>query len=163
MYDSHHAAAVSRRSSRVGTFWGRFVPGLCGISLAVVVVLTWAIAVYGTPRRAWLYASGVRLVVEGAAIRFGDARVGEHLDAAFLVSNLSNHPVHVLGVNASCGCLAVEKLPVTVPALGTKEVRLTIHLDETPLGAVEQSMTFHTDEPSTPWFSVKVSGRVIGR
>ena len=161
MHDSHHTSADGHRGWK--RYWGQVAPGFCGVSLVVVLVLTWAIAVYGTPRRAWLYASGVRLMVEGAPIRFGDARAGEDRDAAFLVSNLSDDPVQVLGVKTSCGCIAVEKLPVTVPPRGTKEVRLTIHLEESFSGTVEQALTFHTDEPSTPRFLVKVSGRVIGR
>lgn len=130
--------------------------------MVVVVALTWAIAECGTLRGAYLYASGVRIVVEGASIRFPDGRAGEDRDAAFLVRNLSGNPVQILGVNTSCGCVSVEKLPVTVAPAGVKEIRLTIHLEESASGTVEQTLRFHTDEPTTPRFSVKVSGRVIG-
>jgi hypothetical protein len=131
--------------------------------VVIVGVLGWAIAQFGSVRDARLYASGVRIVAEGTPIEIPEGRAGETREAAFLVRNLSGNPVQIIGASKSCGCIEVEKLPLTVPRKGVKEVRLTINLEQAAEGAINQAIVFHTDDAATPRFAVTVSGRVLGQ
>jgi hypothetical protein len=129
----------------------------------VIAGLGWALAEFGSLRHAWLYASGIRLAINKTSVQVPDGKPGDERDAAFLVHNLSDRPVQIVGVHTSRVCVSTEKLPVTVPPTGAKELRLTLHLEDAATGTVEQVVTYHTDEPSVPRFEVRVSGRVIDR
>jgi len=130
--------------------------------LVVVIGLTWSIAAYGSLSHAWLYANGVRVFVKDPMARFPDGKPGDERQAEFLVHNLSANPIQILGVNVSCGCVSTDdKLPATVPPRGIKAVRLALHLEKTPSGVVDQTIIYHTDEPTAPDLVVKVSCRVI--
>lgn len=142
--------------------WKNLIPGFCGASLTLAVGLTWSIAQFGSVGHAWLYANGVRVLIDNPMINLPEGKLGDHRNAEFLVYNLSTSPIQILGVNTSCGCLSsTDELPTTVPPRGIKALRLTLHLEPTPSGKVEQSVIYHTDEPTAPDLAVKVSSRVI--
>ncbi len=144
-----------------GVVWERIVPGFCGISLVVVLVLSWSIGEFGSLRHAWLFASGLRLIIDDPEVRLADGKPGESRDAAFLAHNLSDHPIRIFGVTTSCSCVATDNLPATVPPKGIKELRLTLHLGQAASGTVNQTAVYHTDDPTAPSLGVKVSCRVV--
>ena len=126
--------------------------------LVILVGLFWSISEFGSLSHAWLYASGFRLIVDRPTVRLPDGKPGDERDAEFLVYNFSAHPVRILGVTTSCGCLSTDKLPVTISPRGIKELRLTLHLEKS--GIVEQTIIYHTDEPNSTNLAVTVSARV---
>ncbi len=141
--------------------WRRFAPGLCGVVVVVVLGLGWSLARFGSLGHAWLYANGVRLTVDNRTIQLPDGKPGEDRDADFVVRNLSGKPIQILGAQTSCGCVATAKLPVTVLPGQANTLRVTLHLEQTSTGVVEQMIIYHTDESTAPNLTVVVKGRVI--
>ena len=142
--------------------WGWFAPGFCGASLTLALCLVWSVAQFGSLSHAWLYANGVRVVVDHPQITLPAGRIGEHRDAEFLVRNLSATPIQILGVEVSCGCVtSTDTLPATIPPHGIKALRLSLHLEKTPSGKVEQTIVYHTDEPTAPDLAVTVACRIL--
>ena len=147
--------------SKPNLIWSKLAPGFCGVSLVCILGFTWAITEFGSLSQAWLYASGVRLLVKEPTVRLAEGKPGDDRQAEFVVYNLSSHPIQILGANISCGCVSADdKLPATVPARGIKALRLALHLEQTPSNMVDQTVTYHTDEPTAPNLAVKVSCRV---
>ena len=159
MIISPQPSAITFRTP--GLSLSRFVPGFCGVTLVIAASLCWSMAVYGSPRNAWLYANGVRIVVDKRTVQVADGRIGDVREGAFLVHNLSDRPVRILGAHVTCSCVSTDKTPMTVPAGGTKEVRLHLDIDKRANRTVEQTLTYHKDEPSTPRFAATISCRVI--
>ncbi|MDX2036552.1 MAG: hypothetical protein SFX72_07865 [Isosphaeraceae bacterium] len=61
---------------------------------------------------------------------------------------------------ASCSCLATDRLPISIPPAGSIELHISIHLETSTTGTVEQSVHYRTDLPAVPEFVAVVVGHV---
>lgn len=153
---SDPSATVVRRSS-----WRQAMPALCGIASVVVGFLAWSAINFDSPRDVVSYLKGVRLVIEPEAAWVGEGRQGEVRHAAFEVRNLSNAPVTIIGVSSSCTCVSTDKLPIRLPAGGSRPLRVELRLDGKPSERVTQRLAYKTDHAPRPNLTVEVIGRVI--
>lgn len=51
-------------STKRGQHLGGFLPAIVGVAVVAVGCLAWAILGFGSLRNAWLYANGVRVMIE---------------------------------------------------------------------------------------------------
>ncbi len=127
----------------------------------LAVGIGWSILEFGSLRQAWLYAGGVRLDVVPAVVQVADGRNGEMRKASFRVRNLSSRPLRILGADASCGCVSLDRLPLIIPPRLHRDLGVSVHLERGAPGPFEQTVTYNTDEPTQPRFVVQVVGRVV--
>jgi hypothetical protein len=154
--------AVPNAPTRLDRVWRRYLPGLGGIAVVSIGCVAWATISFGSVYHAWLYAAGVRVMVEPATVSFQEAKVGDVRHAVLLLRNLADKPVSVLGLTVSCTCVSTtDKLPVVIPYRGTRELHLTLDLAKVPAGQIDQTVVYHTDHRAAPSLTVRVSGRVI--
>jgi hypothetical protein len=121
--------------------------------------LLWAHLQFGSLRLARLYALGVPLLVEPNPVDPRPSEIPGTLVANVRVVNLTRVPIRVLGVSASCNCLATEGLPLAIPALDSRPLRVLIRTDASASESVEQTILYHTDAAAIPRFSVSITGR----
>jgi hypothetical protein len=105
--------------------WWQALPGLAGIAIVALGYVTWAIVNFGSLHHAWLYATGVRVAIEPSTVMVQEVRPAEKRNVVFLVRNLTDKPVHLLGAKTECTCFyPADKLSLAIPARGTKELHL---------------------------------------
>jgi hypothetical protein len=157
---THFDNSSSTRQILSTAFIRDYLPGIAGISAVFVATIAWAIINFGSLYYAWLYAGGVRVTIDPPTVTVPDGKVGEARDAVFVIRNLSNRPVKILGVTTSCTCITTDALPLLINAMGSKELHATLRLTKSPTGRTEQNLTYHTDHPAAPALTVKARGRV---
>jgi len=99
-------------------------------------------------------------MIEPRAVTVQEGKEGDAREALFVISNLTDKPVGVVGVTMACTCVSTEKLPVVLPPKGTKEVHVALRLGKSPTGRIVQSVVYHTDHPASPWLAFTLTGRV---
>ena len=53
-------------------------------------------------------------------------RPGDFADVSFVLDNVTNRPVVVLGAETSCDCTTLQGLPITIPARGESSLRFRL-------------------------------------
>ncbi len=147
-------------SRRRGQFWRSYLPGIGGVAVVAGGCVVWAIINFGSLYHALLYAGGARVTIEPRAVTVPEGKEGDAREVVFLIRNLTDNPVRVVGVTTSCTCVSTERLPVVLPARGAKELHVALRLAKSPTGSIVQSVIYHTDHPAAPNLAVTVTGRV---
>ena len=140
----------------------RIFPVVGGIAVVILGGLGWAFANFGSLHDAWLFANGVRAVIEPKALNVGEGRGGESRDAAFRVRNLTSQPVTILGATVACSCVTCDKLPVTIAPRSALDLGVSFHFEGRDQVDISQGVTYHTDHPTVPTLKGIVRGRVLG-
>ena len=76
-------------------------------------------------------------------------RPGDPADVSFVLDNVTNRPVVVLGAETSCDCTTLQGLPITIPAQGESSLRF--RLTTTPAEAgrrINTNIKLLLDTPS---------------
>jgi len=100
--------SIAATKSR-GPISRRGLPAISGIALVLGAGVAWASLNFGSVRDAWLYAGGARVMIRPAVAMVKDGRAGDAREAVFLVRNLADRTVNVLGVTTSCTCISADK------------------------------------------------------
>jgi hypothetical protein len=133
-----------------------------GVTFTAIITLSSgiAVAVFGSIPVALRYLRGERLVVEPTTISVGDGFAGVEEEAAFLIRNLSDKPVCILGATQSCTCLSIEQLPISILAHTSRVMRLGIRREGKSTERFEQGITYYTDSLQHPSFLLRIRGRI---
>jgi hypothetical protein len=98
-------------------FHGRFV---------FPAMLAAAVLFFGAPRSAIDFLAGKSILVPSSQQFAGEVFPRERATTVFELRNASDHSIRVLGAKASCRCVAIDDLPLTI---GPKEIKpIRIHL-----------------------------------
>ncbi len=113
------AAMVRKKSA--------FVELLSGARFALPILVLVGLLAFGSLDAAIGYATGARLLATDSAQYVGRLRGGDIGSAAFELTNESGKPIRILGATASCKCMALDDLPVTISPGGISiiHVRMT--------------------------------------
>ena len=141
----------------------RCLPAIAGVTVAAAGCAAWAIISFGSLRLGWLYAGGVRVWIEPSTVTIADAKVGDSRDAVFLLRNLADDPVTIVGAATSCTCLSPgDDLPFVVPPRHDRELRVRVDLSRSPGGPLDQVLVYRTDYRAALRLRARVVGRVEG-
>ena len=134
----------------------RSLPAAAGVVLAIGLGAGWGLIRFGSVRDAWLYASGVRVVVRPAVALVEDGSARDEGKAAFVIRNLTDSTINVLGMTTSCTCVSADKLPVSLGPGETRQLQVIVHLGTNSRTTVEQTVVYHTDHPAASSLAVKI-------
>jgi hypothetical protein len=116
---------------------------------------------FGSFARARAYVRGDRLFVDDRDRSIGDIRAGTKLTLQYAVTNLTGHPVRLLGARPSCSCTVVDDLPATLAALETRSIPVVIDTSERVKEALTGTVDIFTDEPRSQTLRLAFAGRIV--
>ena len=76
----------------------------------------------------WLARSDGFVIVVDEPSRVLSAKVGAIVPIVFEVTNVTNTPVKVVGVQTGCGCTSASPIPCTIQAHESQKLSLTLNL-----------------------------------
>lgn len=121
---------------------------VCG---GAVLVALGGLFSFGSFSDAVAYFQGYRVVPVERVVSLSRAVVGQRATFAFRLRNLSGQPVRVVGADASCGCVAVDDLPLTIDPGTDVEMRAWFVPAERDLGnTIEHTIGLFLDIDGPP-------------
>ena len=130
-----------------------------GFTIVFAVFLGWGFARFGSPANALAYVGGARLLIS-PHVYDCEGKDGDRYSGTFVLTNLSDRTVRVLGAKASCDCVATKGLPMEIPAGRSASLPFALRLDSRQSGAL-QNVKFITDSPVAQEISGRVRGHVV--
>jgi hypothetical protein len=118
------------------------------VKFVVPGVLVVAVIFFGSLDSALGYLSGRSLLVTPVERFIGEVEASQQVTTAFLLRNISGEPIRILGADASCGCVAIEDLPVTVPANESQSIRISLRGSAKP-GVQRETATLICDDSAS--------------
>jgi hypothetical protein len=103
---------------------------------------------------------GRTLFVSPAFVDLGVSVGGKPTQFMLSLHNYSYHPVRVVGGTSSCNCVAIDDLPIEIPAQGTAAVRVRTHLAGSP-GHFQHQFMFYTDDGAHHFLLGRFGGRIV--
>jgi effector-binding domain-containing protein len=96
-----------------------------GIFITTIVAMFYW---FGSIGATMAYLNGQSVYVYPKKIDLDNQKPGTETVAVFYMKNLTSKKISVIGEKSSCACAFSEKIPITVPARQTVELRIKIHL-----------------------------------
>ncbi len=132
---------------------------------ATLVILAMAVTYghqrFGSPRAAWAYARGERILIDGRTQDLGEVRSGETRKVRYALTNLSSRPVRILGSRMSCTCTVAESLPEACMPGGKTIIRLDFSPSPSMANqTVDEIVRLFTDEANNPELVLTFTARV---
>lgn len=112
-------------------------PGLLGdlalhSRFVLPILLAASLWMYGSPRSAIDYIAGKSVLVRSQQRFAGQVTPDETATTAFELRNVASRSIRVLGAKASCRCVAIDDLPLTLEPGESKPIRLRLVAGHTP-------------------------------
>jgi hypothetical protein len=138
---------------------GLVVVALTSVFLGLFAGLGWYR--FGSLAHAKAYLRGERLLVADRARSLGDVPAGTTLTLQYAVTNLTGHPVRLLGAQPSCSCTMTGDLPMTLAASETRSIPVAIDTTEGGKEALAGTVDVFTDDPQFQTFRLAFAGRIV--
>ena len=81
---------------------------------------------FGSIDASLAYVRGERLLVAEPSKSLEGVRPGESVVLRYVLTNLSGHPVTLIGKEVSCSCTNIEDFPITLAASETRPIAATV-------------------------------------
>lgn len=114
-------------SNPVGN-WRRMILRRLGVvGIAAVIFTSWVLLRYGLVDAARQHFAGRSLAATNAAVTVEGVPGGQAV-AEFELRNVASVPVTIHGAETQCGCVALDRFPITVEAGAKLPLRLGVHV-----------------------------------
>jgi hypothetical protein len=105
------------------------------------------------------FLGGERLFIEPTAIQLGDQEPGAAAEPVVRIVNSTGKQVRVVGAETSCSCVALDDLPLSIPAGESRELQFKVHVGRRR-HEIAETVRLFTDYADRPVFIVTVRGIV---
>jgi hypothetical protein len=139
------------------------------LALLAYTVLTSALVVsfysWGYYRTgSWLgsidYWKGHKLILDAFSTTLSDVEPGSYHDVRFVLRNLGNQDIKIIGHQKSCSCIMTDGTPVRIPANGTTVLNMSVHAP-TDSSLFSESFVLYTSDRSRPTIRLTMSCSVV--
>ncbi len=139
--------------------WRSFILQVAGMTLLLFGVLVGhALWRTGSLALVWPYLTGQRLLFEPTHLVLGAIPKGTQvLEREIRVVNVASTDLRLLGSQKSCGCIAVDDFPITIPPGKERILQLKIGMPREPV-SFEHSIKFFSDDAARSSVVVTVTG-----
>lgn len=120
-----------------------------GVGAILVAMFAMSLFLFGSLETAMARLRGQTLSIS-TPLDFGNGTAGEVLIARATVRNWTSSPLRLIGGTSDCSCLATEDLPITIPAQGEVEIRVSLRIPSDAPGQLTRVVNFVTDCPKHP-------------
>jgi hypothetical protein len=98
----------------------RFLAGPLLVALLILLGFCfWSVWRYGNVSDGIAFVNGYVLVAQKPIVELGKIPVGAKVDGIFVLKNLTDHPITILGARSECRCVVASDLPIQVDALSS--------------------------------------------
>lgn len=133
---------------------------LCGSLVGAAMV--WSKLEYGSATALLQLANGKRVYANTTHRELGPLDLGDIKEVSFLLTNLHDEPVLIMGAVTNCGCIVAEEMPLELPARSTRAITFRI----SPFrGDDDRRFSYWMDlkmNVPNPQIRLKVSGELSG-
>jgi hypothetical protein len=119
-------------------------------------LLLWS-AAPGNSSSTWIFRDA--LSVEPRLSSIGEGPRGEMRTFALSIRNNTDRPVRVVGGTYNCFCVAIESLPVVIPAGEAREISVSAQITGRD-GSFVRKLELYTDAPESPTLEALYEGTV---
>lgn len=109
---------------------------------------------------ATIASSQPKLALDTPEVNFGSMFSGSKKKSKFTIKNIGNEPLKILSIHPECGCTAVKQPRQTLLPDETDVVELEFN-SARYAGKVEKHVTINTNDPTSPYVSVKLLINVL--
>lgn len=93
----------------------RFLVGPLLVAFVIVLCYSgWSYWRFGSFKDGIEFLSGYRLVAEQSVLDIGKVRVGAETEGNFVLKNLTDKPITIIGAKSDCSCMVISGLPIRV-------------------------------------------------
>ena len=132
-----HAPGAKLNSVLQTDFARRFATPILGrifVGAAVLLTLSifsalFGVLQFGSIRSAAAYLDGYAVMPENAVLELGDVYVNQSVKGSFLLRNLTNSPLTLLGATPDCSCVRVSGVPAQMEPRGFCTLPVEIRWD----------------------------------
>jgi hypothetical protein len=141
--------------------WRSFILQVSGIALLLTCILVGhALWRTGSMALVWPYLAGQRLLFEPTQVMLGAIPKGTQvMEREIRVVNTASTDLRLLGSQKSCGCIALDDFPITIPTGRERTLRLKIGMPRAPV-SFEHSIKFFSDDKAMSAVVIKIDGFV---
>jgi hypothetical protein len=151
----HQQEEVNSRRLREAFSIAGWVIGILTICLVGILM------VGGTRTGDFLaHARGDRITVEPPVTDMGSDVAGEVCRFTVRLHNHTDHAIRIVGGTTSCGCIATDDLPLSIPPSGSVPVAVSGKFRGTS-GLFQQVFVFYSDDKEQDRILARFAGRVV--
>lgn len=136
-------------------------------AVPIVVFVAWSLLRFGSVAWGWAYVEGAAVVPEAGTVHAGDVVAGMETVVCFRLRNLAATPVRVVGAQASCGCVAVDDLPLALPPGESADLSIRFTPPARDVGKTIRHyvlLALDVDHPPVSlWAKARVASRSVQR
>ncbi len=126
-----------------------FVEILSATRYALPFVILGNTILFGSTDSAVSYATGARLLANSSTHYVGRLQAEQFGSATFQIRNYSNQSIRILGAKASCRCVALDDLPITLTPGTSGDLHIRMKARRGGLPQLQREMaTLITDDPA---------------
>ncbi len=137
------------------------VNAICGLTGSAALLALLAGVAYwwfGSTEAGLAYLRGERLSVRPALVDAGEGAPGEMRAASVELVNWTDHAIHVVGGTADCSCVTTQDLPVTVPPLESRAIRVYVKMPQAA-GMFTRNVSLITDDRQFTTVPFRLTGQ----
>jgi hypothetical protein len=101
---------------------------------------------FGSLSAALRFLRGERLLADASSKDVGTIPAGETREIEFHLTNVTDHPLTVVGFKSSCGCASATRLPMTIAPGATAPLAVSVRASAR-LASISTSVRLYTDDP----------------
>ena len=116
---------------------------------------------FGSLDNARAFVRGERLAVTELNRSLGDVAAGTKLTLHYPITNLTGHPVKILGARPSCSCTVVDFPPKVLAASETWSIPVSVDASEGSKTSLSGTVDVFTDEPEAQTLRLSFEGRIV--
>jgi hypothetical protein len=121
----------------------------------------WAWWNFGSVQTGWAYTSGYRVIPVSESIEFDSVLAGTKVHGTFVLQNLSNQDIQVIGAKPDCYCITASHFPILLKKRGQCSLDFEFLADDnvTVETVVEHHIVVNFDTAHPPlvlWMRAKV-------
>jgi hypothetical protein len=127
--------------------------------LVLILFATYVSLYFRSFSRALAYSRGDRIFVDNPNIVLDKSRFTKTRTLNYIVTNLTNAPIEILGTQISCSCISIDKLPSSLVPFQTIEFQVIISIpkDSKNFGG---SIRIFTDDPYQKEMALSFTGQI---
>jgi len=116
---------------------------------------------FGSLANARAFVRGEKLVVADPQRSLGDVAAGTKLTLNYPITNMTGHPVKILGAQPSCSCMVVDTVPMVLAASETRSIPVSVDTSEGNNDSLSGTVDIFTDEPEAQTLHLTFAGRIV--